>query len=272
MLKISDFSKLSGISIRMLRFYDEKDILKPCRVEENGYRFYDVKQLRLAINIHYFRYFDFSTNEIKTLLKELKAGKNIQEILNERLEKLQTDSRIISEKIRSLQMTIDTMNQEEIVMNYNVEVKEFPSCYMMCKRDVIPSYDKEGLLWKGLSNELRSTGRKINFKQNGLAMAVFYDEGYKDSDVDVEIRIEVNAEDYEDSENIKFRWIDPVKVASITFNGGYEHISEICIQIAKWLSDNNFEIAGPNFSIYHVGYEQTQNPNEFVTEICYPYQ
>ncbi len=36
MLKISDFSKLSQISIRMLRFYDDKDILKPIIIKENG--------------------------------------------------------------------------------------------------------------------------------------------------------------------------------------------------------------------------------------------
>ena len=272
MLKISDFSKLSGISIRMLRFYDEKGILHPARIEASGYRYYDVKQLRLAIQIHYFRYLDFSTMEIKMLLKQMKQGEDIQSILQERLDELQKNSLMISEKIDSLQKTIQKINQEEIVMKYNVEVKEFPSTYMMCKRGIIPSYDKEGLLWEGLCSELACTNKKIKYKENGLSMAVFYDDGYKDNDVDVEIRVEVESENYEDSENIQFRNIEPVKVASITYNGGYEHISEICIEIAKWLSENNYEIAGPNFSIYHVGYGQTQDPNEFVTEICYPFK
>lgn len=38
MLKISDFSKLSRISIRMLRFYDENDTLKSIIVKDNDYR------------------------------------------------------------------------------------------------------------------------------------------------------------------------------------------------------------------------------------------
>lgn len=40
MLKIGEFSKLSRISIRMLRHYDEAGILKPQSVDSvTGYRF-----------------------------------------------------------------------------------------------------------------------------------------------------------------------------------------------------------------------------------------
>ncbi len=34
MLKIGDFSKLSRISIRMLRYYEKHNLLKPCHVDE----------------------------------------------------------------------------------------------------------------------------------------------------------------------------------------------------------------------------------------------
>lgn len=100
-------------------------------------------------------------------------------------------------------------------------------------------------------------------------MAVFYDEGYKEKEVDIEIRVEVKGT-YQDTENIKFRTIKPLKIASITFTGGYEHITEVCYNIGKWIHEHNYEITGPDFSIYHVGYHQTNNPEEFVTEICFP--
>jgi DNA-binding transcriptional MerR regulator len=41
MLKISDFSKLSLVSVKALRYYDERGLLKPVRVDPStGYRFY----------------------------------------------------------------------------------------------------------------------------------------------------------------------------------------------------------------------------------------
>ena len=46
MLKIGDFSKLSRVSIRMLRHYDDIGLLKPAEIDEvTGYRYYHEEQL-----------------------------------------------------------------------------------------------------------------------------------------------------------------------------------------------------------------------------------
>ena len=49
MLKIGGFSKLSRVSVRMLRHYDDIGLLKPVEIDSfTGYRYYEVDQL-LAI-------------------------------------------------------------------------------------------------------------------------------------------------------------------------------------------------------------------------------
>lgn len=49
MLKIGDFSKLSRVSIRMLRHYDEIGLLKPIWIDpESGYRYYGAEQLPIV--------------------------------------------------------------------------------------------------------------------------------------------------------------------------------------------------------------------------------
>ena len=46
MLKIGDFSRMSRVSIRMLRYYDEVELLNPVKVDEfTGYRYYSEAQL-----------------------------------------------------------------------------------------------------------------------------------------------------------------------------------------------------------------------------------
>ena len=53
MLKIGDFSKLSRVSIRMLRHYDEIGLLKPVWIDpESGYRYYTPEQLPVAGRIN----------------------------------------------------------------------------------------------------------------------------------------------------------------------------------------------------------------------------
>lgn len=52
MLKIGDFSKLTRISIRMLRHYEKIGLLKPNEVDDfTGYRYYSVEQLTEANRI-----------------------------------------------------------------------------------------------------------------------------------------------------------------------------------------------------------------------------
>lgn len=46
MFKIGEFSKLTQVSIRMLRYYDENNLLKPAKTDPfTGYRLYSVEQI-----------------------------------------------------------------------------------------------------------------------------------------------------------------------------------------------------------------------------------
>jgi DNA-binding transcriptional MerR regulator len=46
MFKIGDFSRLSQISVKTLRYYDEIGLLKPSKVDQfTGYRLYSADQL-----------------------------------------------------------------------------------------------------------------------------------------------------------------------------------------------------------------------------------
>ena len=40
--------------------------------------------------------------------------------------------------------------------------------------------------------------------------------------------------------------------------------------VAAWIEANGYHYAGPMFNIYHVSPHETQNPDEFITEVCYP--
>ena len=45
---------------------------------------------------------------------------------------------------------------------------------------------------------------------------------------------------------------------------------EVHAAVIAWMEADGYEPAGPMFNIYHVSPHETQNPDEFVTEICYP--
>lgn len=67
-LKITEFSRATGLSAKALRLYEKAGILIPGRTESNRYRLYSPDQLELAQEISILRVTGFSIREIKALL------------------------------------------------------------------------------------------------------------------------------------------------------------------------------------------------------------
>src|SRR3990167_4504148 len=65
---VKQLAKLSGVSTRTLRFYDEIGLLKPAYYGENKYRFYEEEQLLLLQQILFYRELDFSLQDIQAVL------------------------------------------------------------------------------------------------------------------------------------------------------------------------------------------------------------
>ncbi len=93
--QIQELAKLSGISPRTLRHYDQIDLLKPARVDSNGYRKYEQEQVDLLQHILFYRELGVSLSAIKSLLyssnfDKLKALEEHLSIMIKKREQLDT--------------------------------------------------------------------------------------------------------------------------------------------------------------------------------------
>ena len=68
MMTVNEVSKLSGVSIRTLHYYDTIGLLHPTEVTEAGYRLYDDAALERLQQILLFRELEFPLKEIKGVL------------------------------------------------------------------------------------------------------------------------------------------------------------------------------------------------------------
>ena len=69
MLKIGEFSKLSRVSIRSLRRYDEAGLLAPASIDSfTGYRYYSERQLPVANRIRALRDMGFPLADRKSVV------------------------------------------------------------------------------------------------------------------------------------------------------------------------------------------------------------
>lgn len=67
---VNKLAKLSGVSGRTLRYYDEIGLLKPARINSSGYRIYGKKEVDLLQQILFYRELDLNLEEIKDIINE----------------------------------------------------------------------------------------------------------------------------------------------------------------------------------------------------------
>lgn len=76
MKTVNEVSKLSGVSIRTLHYYDSIDLLHPTEVTESGYRLYDDTALERLQRILLFRELEFPLKEIKGIIDSPQFDRN----------------------------------------------------------------------------------------------------------------------------------------------------------------------------------------------------
>ena len=96
-MRIQEFARLTGVSVRTLHYYDEIELLVPaCVDKDTGYRYYDQASLLRMQEILFYRELDFSLKSIGQILsspnydakQSLSEQRNLLILKKERLERL----------------------------------------------------------------------------------------------------------------------------------------------------------------------------------------
>ena len=267
MLKIGEFSKLSRVSVRMLRHYDEIGLLRPAVTDPfTDYRYYREDQLPTVCRITALRDLGFSLADTARILAVYDDREELERYFAARQAELEALLADTAHKLTLLDTARKRLRKEEN-MNYNVTLKTIPARYAATVHAVIPRYEQEGMIWSTLVSETAPLG--LVEADPCLCAVTFLDGEYKEKDVEMLAWKTVKGS-YPDTEHVQFRTLPEVTVASCTFRGSYDQISEVYAAIVSWIEANGYESAGPMFNIYHVSPHETKNPEEFVTEACYP--
>ena len=105
MKTVQQVSKLTGVSVRTLHHYDQIGLLKPTKVSDAGYRFYDDAALARLQTILFFRELEFSLKQVGEILNSpnldyfavLEDQIRMLELRREQLDNLISHARQIQE-------------------------------------------------------------------------------------------------------------------------------------------------------------------------------
>ena len=101
---IQALSRLSGVTTRTLRWYDEIGLLKPSRVAESGYRYYGPAEVDRLQDILYYRALGVELARIKRCLDDPSFDRLAA--LRSHLTALEAERARLEGLIRSVRQTI----------------------------------------------------------------------------------------------------------------------------------------------------------------------
>ena len=104
---INQLSKMSGLTTRTLRYYDEINLLKPRRVNSAGYRIYGKKEVDILQQILFFRELGVELDHIRSILS--KNTNDQAKLLKGHLSKLLLRQKQIHTLIENVNQTIESI-------------------------------------------------------------------------------------------------------------------------------------------------------------------
>lgn len=237
MFKISEFSRLSRVSLKTLRFYDQIGILKPADIDkETGYRFYAAEQLVTLNRILMYKDLGFTLQQIQQLLHEEMSPEQLQGIFRQKeraMEQLLEEEQARLNRIKERLLSIEQKGYvaQEVVFK-RVEAQKVVSFRSEGTVEEIP------MLFERLSQHAGKQQRWM------LSPIVLWKESERDETAfELEIGYVLKQDIPLPSDMLEIRML-PEEPMMATLVQRVEPFvpSTACIDLAKWIERNQYRI------------------------------
>lgn len=264
MYQISQFSKISGLTVKALRYYDEQDILKPSYRDKNTlYRYYDENDLRKAQLIRFLRSLDFSILEIKEVLEMVRNEVDLTYILREKIVNIKEN--ILKEKalIKKINGYLSPNILKTESQTYKITLEEIPATLVASIR-FTGKYSEIGehipFLYKAVQGNV-----------NGAVINCYYDkECVVQADMELCLptkkQIAINA--------VNCKYLPAIKAVCTTHYGSYEMLRFAYKALFNYVNEHGITVITPFREIYEKspGMIFKGNPQNYVTKILFPFK
>jgi DNA-binding transcriptional MerR regulator/effector-binding domain-containing protein len=260
---IGEFSQVTGLSVKTLRFYHERGILVPSSVDEaTGYRFYDADKIEKARVIMRLRALEFSIEDIAAVLGDCTDEADILNHLERQKNFLQQRIQEDRDIVRSLSEIITNEKAaKQLLESANFSVEERTLAPLLVAG--IRMKGKYGDCGQGFSRLGKTVGRYAV----GKPMNLYYDGEYREGDADFEpcfpVRKEVQVE------GVSIRTLPGGRCLSLMHRSPYDQLGRSYAKILKRADEAKVKIALPTREVYVKGPGMIfkGNPKNYLTEI-----
>ena len=272
MLKIGDFSKLSLVSVKALRYYDERGLLKPARVDPStGYRFYSASQLARLNRILAMKDMGLDLSQIALLLNQEPTPDQIRGML--RLKQVELHQQLTEgqAQLTRIEAWLQAFEQEALMPIYDIVLKKVASLRVAQARGLAPKMEQPelGITLGRLFTEVMQAIAQQGATVVGPGITLYYDPEYREQDIDVGACLAFTGE-LRESEQVKVIELPAVEtMACVIHHGSFSIMHQAYHAILGWIESNGYRVSGPNREL-NLEFEPGGDESTFVTEIQFP--
>ncbi len=278
---IGELSRISDISVKTLRFYDQEGLLTPeIRNAETGYRYYSDKQILQVQIIKELKPYGLSLDDIRNILQEkdvtflaeklkckIQAIEREVEKLNHQLLATQyAHNRLVSGQNVLTSIDIDAKPNKDM---YPVDVYIMPSTWVLYTRYTSRLNADDLFLERCL--ELQRMRDQYNLFHSGPFIGIFHD-GYASQFIsdegDLEVCLPIIKSANFDCSTLKS--LGGFLVASTIHIGHYKNSYRAYLSLIEWIEQNGYEITGPPIEHYLLDPCNADDSSHYITKINFP--
>jgi DNA-binding transcriptional MerR regulator len=270
MVRIGVFARLSEVSIKTLRHYDEFGLLKPTYIDDwSGYRYYTLDQLPRLYRILALKDLGFTLGEITTLLHRNLPTAEMTRLLQGKHAEMQQRVAADQARLARVETRLRQLTLEGTMSDYDVRLKKVEAQLAASIRATIPDWDQVTPTFNRLFDELIAY---VDGQKGQWAGAPF-DRWLDDQPVKTDLHVEVCApllKAIPAGGGVQVVDLEGVETMATTIHHGpFTELKQAHEAVMRWAERNDYRLSGPSREIY-LQYERNGNPADYVTEIQYP--
>ncbi len=248
MLKIGEFSRLSRVSVRMLRHYDRLGLLTPSQVDPlTNYRYYSAGQLPRLNRILALQELGFSLEQIGELLNEDVPAEQLRGML--RLKRAEVEQSIQAEQARLAQIEarIRQMEAQAGAPLYDIVVRSVRSELVALRRAIVPDDEHIQAMFHEVEAYVADHG---DARADEPPFTIYHDADYCERDIDAEVAVPVKFP-IPGNESIQVSELPGLREAAcVVHTGAYATLYLAYNALLRWLESSGYQMAGPIREVY----------------------
>jgi DNA-binding transcriptional MerR regulator len=264
-LPIGDFARATHLSVKTLRYYHRVGLLEPADVDpHNGYRRYTTAQIPTAQIIRRFRDLDMPVEEVAHVLAAPDIDRR-NELIAVHLSRLEEGLSRTQTAVASLR---DLLAQPSLAGNGDVGRRRAPATPAAAIVETLDIAD--ALSWyEGALGELYATLDAQDVVASGSAGGIFAGDLFTHERGEATIFVPCAAPIRPMGRVIPLV-VPPVELATITHCGPHNDIDRAYGTLAAYVCEHALAIDGPIREYYFTGRRDTDDAQQWRTEIGWP--